>query len=31
MTDSINGISKRTIGKERAEFNIGLTNLIYNI
>ena len=31
MTGSMNGITVRTIGIKRAAFNIGLTNLIYNI
>ena len=31
MTGSMNGITVRTIGMDRAAFNIGLTNLIYNI
>ena len=31
MTGSMNGITVRTIGMTRAAFNIGLTNLIYNI
>lgn len=30
MTESMNGITLRSIGMKRAEFNIGLTNLIYN-
>ena len=31
MTGSMHGITLRSIGIERAEFNIGLTNLVYNI
>lgn len=31
MTGSTHGITLRSIGIERAEFNIGLTNLAYNI
>jgi IS5 family transposase len=31
MTNSFKGISIRSIGKERAEFNIGLLNLTYNV
>ena len=31
MTGSMHGITLRTIGIKRAKFNIGLTNLIYNI
>lgn len=31
MTGSMNGITVRGIGRQRAEFNIGLTNLVYNI
>lgn len=31
MTGSMNGITLRSIGIERAKFNIGLTNLVYNI
>ena len=31
MTGSMNGITFRGVGKSRAEFNIGLTNLIYNM
>lgn len=31
MTGSMHGIYLRTIGIKRAEFNIGLTNLVYNI
>lgn len=31
MTGSMNGLTLRSIGMTRAEFNIGLTNLIYNI
>ncbi|MEG2597654.1 MAG: IS5 family transposase [Oscillospiraceae bacterium] len=31
MTGSMNGITVRSIGKSRAEFNIGLTNLVYNL
>lgn len=31
MTGSMHGITLRCIGKARAEFNIGLTNLIYNL
>ena len=31
MTNSMGGISVRSIGKARAEFIIGLMNLIYNI
>ena len=31
MTGSMHGITVRTIGIERAAFNIGLTNLIYNM
>jgi transposase, IS5 family len=30
MTGSMNGITVRSIGRKRAEFNIGLTNLVYN-
>ena len=30
MTNSMNGITIRSIGMQRASFNIGLTNLIYN-
>lgn len=31
MTGSMNGITVRSIGKKRADFNIGLTNLVYNL
>ena len=31
MTGSMHGITLRSIGLERAAFNIGLTNLVYNI
>lgn len=31
MTNSMHGLFLRSIGKARAEFNIGLTNLVYNI
>ena len=31
MTRSMNGITVRTIGIKRAEFDIGLTNLLYNM
>ena len=31
MTNSLRGISVRSIGKARADFNIGLLNLTYNI
>ena len=31
MTGSMHGITLRSIGIKRAEFNIGLTNLVYNI
>ena len=31
MTNSLRGISIRSIGKARAEFNIGLLNLTYNL
>ncbi len=31
MENSMNGITLRSIGLERAKFNIGLTNLIYNL
>ncbi len=31
ITGSMHGITIRTIGMKRAEFNIGLTNLIYNM
>lgn len=31
MTNSMHGITLRSIGIERAKFNIGLTNLIYNM
>lgn len=31
MTGSMNGITVRCIGLKRAEFNIGLTNLVYNL
>ncbi len=31
MTGSMHGITVRSIGIERATFNIGLTNLVYNI
>lgn len=31
MTNSMKGLTIRSIGKKRAEFNIGLTNLLYNI
>ena len=31
MTGSMHGITLRSIGTGRAEFNIGLTNLVYNI
>ena len=31
MTGSMHGITLRSIGMKRAEFNIGLTNLVYNI
>ena len=31
MTQSMHGITVRLIGIKRAEFNIGLTNLIYNL
>ena len=30
MTGSMKGITVRSIGRKRAEFNIGLTNLVYN-
>ena len=31
MTGSMHGITVRSIGKKRADFNIGLTNLVYNL
>ena len=31
MTCSMHGLTVRSIGMPRAEFNIGLTNLIYNL
>ena len=31
MTGSMHGITVRSIGKTRADFNIGLTNLVYNL
>ena len=31
MTMSMHGLSVRSIGIERAAFNIGLTNLVYNL
>lgn len=31
MTGAMHGITVRSIGIVRAEFNIGLTNLIYNL
>lgn len=31
MTGSMNGITVRSIGIDRATFNIGLTNLVYNL
>ena len=31
MTGSMHGITLRSVGMKRAEFNIGLTNLVYNI
>lgn len=31
MTNSMHGLTLRSIGMARAEFNIGLTNLIYNL
>lgn len=31
MTSSMKGITVRSIGKKRADFNIGLMNLVYNI
>ena len=31
MTGAMHGISIRSIGIRRAEFNIGLMNLVYNI
>lgn len=31
MTGSMNGITVRSIGWQRASFNIGLTNLVYNL
>ena len=31
MTMSMHGLTVRSIGMARAEFNIGLTNLIYNL
>lgn len=31
MTGSMHGINVRSIGKKRAEFSIGLTNLVYNL
>ena len=31
MTVSIHGLTLRSVGIKRAEFNIGLTNLVYNI
>ena len=31
MTNSMNGITVRLIGKKRAEFQAGITNLVYNI
>ena len=31
MTGAMNGISVRSIGIDRATFNIGLTNLVHNI
>jgi len=31
MTVSMHGLTLRSVGIKRAEFNIGLTNLVYNI
>ena len=31
MTVSMHGLTVRSIGLKRAEFNIGITNLVYNI
>ena len=31
MTNSMNGLTLRSVGKKRAEANIGLTNLVYNM
>lgn len=31
MTGSMHGITVRSVGKKRADFNIGLTNLVYNL
>ena len=31
MTGSMHGITVRSIGKTRADFNIGMTNLVYNL
>ncbi len=31
MTGSMNGITVRSIGRQRACFNIGLTNIVYNL
>lgn len=31
MTTSLHGLTLRCIGKVRADFNIGITNLIYNM
>ena len=31
MTVSMHGLTVRSVGMKRAEFNIGLTNLVYNI
>ena len=31
MTGSMHGLTIRSIGKKRADFNIGLTNLVYNL
>ena len=31
MTNSMHGLTLRSIGLKRADFNIGLTNLIYNL
>jgi IS5 family transposase len=31
MTGSLHGITVRSIGIARAKFNIGLSNLIYNL
>ena len=31
MTMSMHGITLRSIGKQRADFNIGFSNLVYNI